>query len=171
MAPFFVSGREPTLNGSFICGSDSLAENAGVNEFRPFVFSSDPLQAQGCCGARLLPALRTLLLAAVVAFALPGAHASDSRDHERARAAVEAGQVLPLPALLERLRRTHPGQVLELELEREDGRWVYEIKLLQSNGQLLKLEVDAATGQVLQVKRREDRNSGRTAEPSKEPPK
>ena len=75
---------------------------------------------------------------------------------------MEAGQVLPLPTLLERLRRTHPGQVLELELERDDGRWIYEIKLLQANGQLLKLEVDAATAQVLQVKRKDDERQSAT---------
>jgi uncharacterized membrane protein YkoI len=99
--------------------------------------------------------------------ALPGASASDKRDHERARAAVQAGQVLPLPTLLERLQRTHPGQVLELELELEDGRWIYEVKLLQANGQLLKLELDAATGQVLQVKRKEDRKVESSSPPSR----
>lgn len=99
-----------------------------------------------------LPALAVALLAALLA--APDARAGDSRDHERARAAVQAGEVLPLPVLMERLQRTHPGQVLELELEREDGRWVYEIKLLQAGGQLLKLEVDAATGQVLQARRK-----------------
>lgn len=112
-------------------------------------------------------ALTLLLLAGL---APSSAWASDSRDHERARAAVQAGQVLPLPTLLERLRRTHPGQVLELELEREDGRWIYEVKLLQADGQLLKLEVDAATAQVLQWKRkdgRKDRGQGeRKAEPA-----
>jgi len=105
----------------------------------------------------------------------PPAWGSDSRDHERARAAVEAGQVLPLATLLERLRRTHPGQVLELELERDDGRWIYEVKLLQANGQLLKLDIDAATAQVLQVRRksgrRADRASGDELMPAKEPPK
>lgn len=87
-----------------------------------------------------------------------------------------AGHVLPLPTLLERLRRTHPGQVLELELESEGGRWVYEVKLLQANGQLLKIDVDAATGQVLKVKRRDaglegrkvDGDSGRQVTPSRE---
>lgn len=83
--------------------------------------------------------------------------------------------MLPLPTLLERLRRTHPGQVLELELERDDGRWIYEVKLLQANGQLLKLDVDAATAQVLQVKRKEgrkaERDSGREVTSTKESPK
>lgn len=79
-------------------------------------------------------------------------------DHERARAAVQAGEVLPLPVLLERLQRSHPGRVLELELEREDGLWVYEVKLLQADGQLLKLELDARTADVLKIKRK--RRSG-----------
>lgn len=84
-----------------------------------------------------------------------GARASDQRDHERARAAVQAGQVLPLPVLLQQLQQTHPGQVLELELEREHGRWLYEIKLLHSDGRLLKLGVDGATGKVLRSRGKE----------------
>lgn len=105
-----------------------------------------------------LPALLLCALAAAVAG--PAARASDRHDHERARAAVQAGEVLPLAVLLERLQRTHPGQVLELELERDDAapaagaRWIYEIKLLQASGQLLKLDVDAATGRVLETRRK-----------------
>ncbi|HYN58688.1 MAG TPA: PepSY domain-containing protein [Rubrivivax sp.] len=115
-------------------------------------------------------AMRPAVLAAMCcsALALSGAWAGDERDHERARSAVQAGEVLPLPALLETLRRTHPGQVLELDLERDDGRWIYEVKLLQANGQLLKLELDAGTGQVLQVKRKLDRMHDRKGESSKE---
>lgn len=90
---------------------------------------------------------------------LPFAHAHDA-DHERARAAVQAGEVLPLPELLDRLRPAYPGQVLELELERDDGRWIYEIKLLQPGGQMVKLEVDARTAEVLKQRIR----SGRKAE-------
>lgn len=104
---------------------------------------------------------------AVTALIWPGAWASDSHDHEKARAALEAGQVLPLPTLLERLRRTHPAQVLELELEREGGRWIYEVKLLQADGQLLKLKFDAATGQVVQTRRKADRDAARLTETPK----
>jgi len=96
--------------------------------------------------------------------ALPGAQASDLRDHERARAALQAGEVLPLPTLLDKLNRTHPGQVLELELERDDGRWVYEVKLLQADGRLLKLALDAGTGQVIEARRQRERRDGRSRE-------
>lgn len=174
MKPFFVEAREPNLKGPFIRGSDSLADNPAVNAFRST--ARDTRHAESWRRARPKIVLAALLLNGL---AQPLAWSSDSRDHERARAAVEAGQVLPLPALLERVRRTHPGQVLELELERDDGRWIYEVKLLQANGQLLKLEVDAATGQVLEVKRKDARKDARKAQgdpgrpitPPKEPPK
>jgi uncharacterized membrane protein YkoI len=82
------------------------------------------------------------------------AAAGERGEAERVRAAVLAGEVLPLPQLLERLQRSHPGQVLEIELEREDGRWIYEIKLLQAGGRLLKLEVNAKSGAVLKQRAR-----------------
>jgi uncharacterized membrane protein YkoI len=98
-----------------------------------------------------------LLLAALA----PGATWADKDDHQRARAAVLAGEVLPLPTVLERIQRSHPGQVLALELEHEDGRWIYELKLLQPGGRLLKLEVDARTAQVLEPRDKDERRSGR----------
>lgn len=78
--------------------------------------------------------------------------ADGPRDHERARAALQAGEVLSLQAVLERVQRQHPGDVLEVELEREGGRWVYELKLLQKGGTLLRLDVDARTAEVLKKK-------------------
>lgn len=73
-------------------------------------------------------------------------------EQDRARAAVQAGEVLPLRSLLERLEREHPGQVLEVELEQEDGLRIYEVKLLQPGGRLVKLELDAASGTLLRRK-------------------
>jgi Peptidase propeptide and YPEB domain len=149
MAAFLAADREPQLKAPFICGSDSLADNLAVIRLRADTHHRHSGPAQ-----RWSRPLLSMVLAGLLLSPLSAPRASDSRDHERARAAVEAGQILPLPALLERLRRTHPGQVLELELERENGRWIYEVKLLQANGQLLKLELDAATAQVLQAKRK-----------------
>lgn len=108
-------------------------------------------------------ALALAVTLAVTLALVPMAAHADRRDHERARAAVQAGQLMPLPALLEKLQRQVPGQVLEVELDEEHGRWVYELKLLQPGGRLLKLEVDAATGQVLQMKRRKPEPPPRAA--------
>jgi len=99
-----------------------------------------------------LPFIALTSLLAGVLLSSP-ASASD-RDHDRARAAVKAGQVVPLRTVLERLEREHPGQVLDVELEDEDGRLVYEVKLLQGDGRLVKLELDARTATVLRRKER-----------------
>lgn len=105
-------------------------------------------------------ALRTSAFALVLAAALATPVAKADSDHDRARDAVQAGQVLPLKTVLDRLERENPGQVLAVELERDDGRWVYEVKLLQSGGRLVKLELDAASGDVL---KRRERGGGRDA--------
>ena len=60
--------------------------------------------------------------------------------------------------MLAGLEREHPGQVLEVELERDDGRWIYEVKLLQAGGRLVKLELDAASGAVLKRRVRGERH-------------
>ncbi|MDP3621447.1 MAG: PepSY domain-containing protein [Polynucleobacter sp.] len=73
-------------------------------------------------------------------------------DHDRARKAVEQGEVLPLQQILQKISKDYPGQVLEVELERENRAWVYEIKQLSASGVLTKLEVDAKTGAVIKHK-------------------
>ena len=97
------------------------------------------------------PPWRRLALAALLCGIGAAARAS-ADDHEQARAALQSGEVLPLQQLLGRVAREHPGQVLELELERDRERWIYELKLLQPGGQVVKLKVDARSGAVLRQK-------------------
>ena len=119
---------------------------------RPFIERSDSARDNRPVHLRSQSVLSALALVLAMVLAGPPAHADSEQD--RARAAVQAGKVLPLKTVLERLEREHPGQVLEVELEQDDGRWIYEIKLLQSGGRLVKLELDAASGAVLQRKER-----------------
>ncbi|WP_462387655.1 PepSY domain-containing protein [Acidovorax sp. Q11] len=122
-----------------------------------FLFSFLPVAA-GHHGKRWRLAACVLFASALAA---PPAGASGKDDHDRARQAVQAGQVLPLPTVLERLQREVPGQVLEVELEQESERWIYEIKLLTPVGQLTKVKLDARTAEVLRVKSRDDQRNGR----------
>ncbi len=61
-------------------------------------------------------------------------------------------------SLLARVRTAYPGQVLEVELEREEPGdedvWIYEVKLLTNRGRVLKLEYDAVDLELLKVKGR-----------------
>lgn len=76
-------------------------------------------------------------------------------DHERARAALESGEILPLQKIIAKLEQIYPGQILEVELDRDDGLWIYEIKLVRDNGVLIKIELDASDGRLLAVKGRD----------------
>lgn len=93
-----------------------------------------------------------LILAFALALPLPSnadEQRDPRRDHDRARRALEAGEILPLKTVLETLARDTPGQVMEVELERKGERWVYEIKLLRAGGSLVKLKVDARDGTII----------------------
>jgi uncharacterized membrane protein YkoI len=70
---------------------------------------------------------------------------------------------LPLREILGRVEREAPGQVIEVELERAAGRWVYEIKLLARDGAIVELDVDARDGTVVRRKggRKHDRQKER----------
>lgn len=91
----------------------------------------------------------------LVLAASPLLHADGHDSHELARKALEQGQVLPLQAVLEKIERDYQGQVLKVEFEQDDGRYIYEIRLLQSDGRLVKLKIDAVDGRVLESKRKE----------------
>lgn len=111
---------------------------------------------------RSLPAVARLL--AGLALAASFAAVAGGGDHERARRALEAGEVLPLRAVLERVERDYPGQVVEVELEREDGAWLYEIKLIRPGGAVVKLRLDAHDGTLYAAEGRELHPGGRRAD-------
>jgi uncharacterized membrane protein YkoI len=100
----------------------------------------------------------TLTGLALLAMLSPmNSYAGDNTDHDRARQAVEAGDVLPLRTILDRVEREYPGQVMEVELDRERGEWVYEIKLLRKGGALVKLKIHARDGTILGFKEKNDK--------------
>jgi len=105
--------------------------------------------------------LRRLALLGAAACALGAGAAAGAdepahdHDHDLARQALEQGKVLPLRAVLDRIEREHPGQALKVEFERDDGRFVYKIRLLQPDGRIARLKVDAVDGRVLGIKRKE----------------
>jgi uncharacterized membrane protein YkoI len=93
------------------------------------------------------------MCALLLAFGSGTSMAENGRDHDRARQAVETGEVLRLRTILERVEREYSGQVIDVELERKHEnsleRWVYKIKLLRSGGALIKLKVDARDGSII----------------------
>jgi uncharacterized membrane protein YkoI len=117
--------------------------------------------------------LRRGMLAVALVLGL-GATGAGAHNHDRdlAEQLQAMGEVLPLPDVLARVARDYPGQVLKVEFEQEndhcDGArgkpedcWIYELKILQDQGRLTKLKVDARTGETLWVGTRPLRHDGR----------
>lgn len=87
---------------------------------------------------------------------LSGPALADDDDQDRVRRALQAGEILPLSDILAAAEALRPGRVIELELERDDGRWIYELELVTPVGQIYEIEIDAATATVLELEREED---------------
>lgn len=93
------------------------------------------------------PRLTLLLLFLFLLAAAPAA--GDEDDHDRARAALQRGEIVSLREILAEIDRQGLGSVLEVELERHDGRWVYEVETLSATGVIAKVWIDGKDKRVL----------------------
>lgn len=81
---------------------------------------------------------------------------ADDIDHDQALALTEQGVILPLQSLIADALRRYPGRFLEAELERDDGRYIYELEIVTRDRRVIDLEYDAVTGTLLDVDIDED---------------
>jgi len=73
----------------------------------------------------------------------------DDHDHDRARQAVVRGEIKPLAEILTRLAKDLPGRVIGVDLEREGGRYVYELTVVSADGRVREVNVDARSAVIL----------------------
>lgn len=101
--------------------------------------------------------LRRMLWPAVLAaalLALLGARQGrGDEDHGLARQLHAQGEILSLERIAELATAQRPGTLIDVELEREDGMWVYEAEILDPEGRAWELELDARTGAVIKLER------------------
>ena len=81
----------------------------------------------------------------------PGQRLFAENDHIEARRLQETGAILPLEKIISRVQPLYPGRIIEVELEKNDGRIVYEIEIINNEGIVVEVTVDAVTGEVLSV--------------------
>lgn len=72
-------------------------------------------------------------------------------DFERARQLVSEGKIVSLNTILEKVEILPGWRLLEIEFDRDDGRWIYELEFLKEDGDVIELEYDAASGAFLGV--------------------
>jgi uncharacterized membrane protein YkoI len=94
-----------------------------------------------------------LLIAAFVSMTAPPSFARDDdpEGREAVRRAVETGEVLPLSQILEKVRLRVSGDITGIEINREDGRWHYEFRVIDGGGRVLEVHVDAQSGNIEQI--------------------
>jgi uncharacterized membrane protein YkoI len=73
----------------------------------------------------------------------------EMHEHDAVRAINQRGDILSLDRILQDAREQHPGRVLESELEQKDGRYVYEVELVDDQGRVREMKFDARTGEML----------------------
>ena len=87
----------------------------------------------------------------VLAQSATPAPAPEEDDQETARRALENKEILPLSTVLARIEGEFTGDVVEIELERKRGAWVYEIEIIDADGRVRDIDVDARTGEVITI--------------------
>jgi uncharacterized membrane protein YkoI len=102
----------------------------------------------------MLKRLTALALLSALVLPVPQSKADDELD--RLRDAVNRGEVMPLSALQDEVRRAFPGEIIRVKLDEDDGRFIYEFKVLKTNGRLVEIEMDARDGRVLDVDKDDD---------------
>lgn len=94
-------------------------------------------------GAVAIALAATLLFSSAVVSADGHLHQSEVRQLRA------SGKILPMEEILTRVRSIQPGQVVEIELEREKDAYVYKVKVIDDQDRIRKLELDAGNGEVL----------------------
>lgn len=77
------------------------------------------------------------------------AHEGEESDWDTAVRLAREGRIVSLESVIVDARGRQPGRLLEVEFEREDGRWTYEVEILDRRGRVWELYYDAASGELL----------------------
>lgn len=76
---------------------------------------------------------------------------ADSIGYNEVRELRKSGKILPLEAIIDKAKRFKTGKVIETELEKDDGVYVYEIEVLDDRGWVWEMEFEASTGELLEL--------------------
>jgi uncharacterized membrane protein YkoI len=93
----------------------------------------------------IMPVILALLLSS------PAQVVQADDDYIEAKRLRESGEIMPLEEILKNVRRTYTGRILEVELENEKGRVIYELEILGDDSIVREIYIDAKSGELLSV--------------------
>ncbi|PSW67132.1 hypothetical protein C0W88_02900 [Photobacterium leiognathi subsp. mandapamensis] len=91
----------------------------------------------------------TLTFAAIAAPSV-----DDDEHHDDVMTAVEKGLIKPYSALQHKVSRQLSARIIKVELNEDNGEWIYELKLIDNENNIIKVEYQAQSLQMLQIKGR-----------------
>lgn len=76
--------------------------------------------------------------------------AGEDISQNKIRELVRQGKLMSLESIMLLYPEKQYGKLLDLEVEREHGAVIYELKFLRADGRIIELEIDAANGLLLE---------------------
>lgn len=76
-------------------------------------------------------------------------YADSEFSRSEIRQLVKEGKILSLEVIMAHYPEKEYGRLLDLEVETEHGKIVYELEFLRGDGRVLEIEVDASSGLTL----------------------
>lgn len=92
--------------------------------------------------------------ALLVSLAPVSVSGGERHDHDKAREALERGEIRPLEEVLVLVRDRLKGRIVGVEIEREKGRWMYEFRLVDDKGHVSEAYVDGLSGKIEKIERK-----------------
>ncbi|WP_137158217.1 PepSY domain-containing protein [Rhizobium sp. FKL33] len=78
-------------------------------------------------------------------------HEEEDVSRDALRRMVQDGKILPLGVLKAKVLAQAPGELINVSVDRDEGRMLYEFRILTSGGKVTEVEVDAATGNIIEI--------------------
>lgn len=91
----------------------------------------------------------SLMLTAAGALWLAAGPLAAGTSHDDAKLLQEQGVIVPLERIVEDALKLHRGHVVETELERKKGKYIYEVEIVDEQGVLWELKYDARNGTLI----------------------
>ena len=102
-----------------------------------------------------MPLYRRLACAITVALMLvaaaPAALMADDLGPEEAQRLLQSGRIKALADIVAIVQKQVDGDLIDAELDEEDGVYIYELKILRRDGRLQEIEAEASTGKILKI--------------------
>jgi len=78
-------------------------------------------------------------------------YGDDDDNRERIRKGVESGELKSLAELRRIVLAQVSGEIVDTDADDRDDRIIYEFRVLVSSGHIVEIELDAATGKILEI--------------------